>query len=163
MRAQDSRRASGPCQNHYADSRRDHPTDLTLDRELVAGPVRVKSPILCNSALALWLGSELAQRLVGLGIDIADLERDHFRDAQPSAPRVRPLAGPRTGSGGGERCLVLRCRCRAQQQCHLLDAEHRGYPPRVRHDGEPARQVRPPPEGENYSGASLTPSSARSG
>ena len=81
MRAQDSRRASGPCQNHYADSRRDHPTDLTLDRELVAGPVRVKSPILCNSALALWLGSELAQRLVGLGIDIADLERDHFRDA----------------------------------------------------------------------------------
>src|ERR1700731_3054335 len=34
-----------------------------------------------------------------LGIDIADLERDNFRDAQPGAPRVRPAAGPRTGSG----------------------------------------------------------------
>jgi hypothetical protein len=39
--------------------------------------------------------------------------------------------------------LVLRRRCRAQQKGHFLDAEHRRYPPRVRHDGEPARQVRP--------------------
>jgi hypothetical protein len=30
-----------------------------------------------------------------------------------------------------------------KQQRHLLDAEHRRYPPRVRHDGEPARQIRP--------------------
>ena len=66
-----------------------------------------------------------------LGIDIADLERDHLRDAQPGAV------------SGGERRLVLRRRRRAQQQCHLLDAEHRRYPPRLRHDGEPARQVRP--------------------
>ena len=36
-----------------------------------------------------------------LGIDIADLERDNFRDAQPGAV------------GGGERRLVLRRRCRA--------------------------------------------------
>src|SRR6516225_3990110 len=45
--------------------------------------------------------------------------------------------------GGGEcRPVLWRC-CRAQQQCHLLDAEHRRYPPRLRYDGEPARQVRP--------------------
>ena len=30
-----------------------------------------------------------------------------------------------------------------QQQRYLLDAEHRRYPPRIRHDGEPARQIRP--------------------
>ena len=30
-----------------------------------------------------------------------------------------------------------------KQQRHLLDAEHRRYPPRLRHDGEPARQIRP--------------------
>jgi len=66
-----------------------------------------------------------------LGIDIADLERDHFRDAQPGA------------IGGGERRLVLRRCCRAQQQRHFLDAEHRRYPPRIRHDGEAARQIRP--------------------
>jgi hypothetical protein len=30
-----------------------------------------------------------------------------------------------------------------QQQRHLLDAEHRRYPPWVRHDGEPPRQIRP--------------------
>jgi len=78
-----------------------------------------------------------------LGVDIADLEHDDFRDAQPGAPRVRLLAGPRTGSGGGERRLVLRRCCRAQQQRHFLDAEHRRYPPRIRHNGEPARQVRP--------------------
>jgi len=66
-----------------------------------------------------------------LGIDIADLERDDFRDAQSGAVR------------GGERRLVLRRRCRVQQQHHLLDAEHRRYPSRVRHDGEPPRQIRP--------------------
>jgi hypothetical protein len=77
------------------------------------------------------------------GIDVANLERDNLRGAQPGAPRVRPSAGPRTGSGGGERRLVLRRQCRPQQQRHLLDAEHRRYPPRLRHDGEPARQIRP--------------------
>ena len=39
--------------------------------------------------------------------------------------------------------LVLRRRCRLQQQRHLFDAEHRRDPPRVRHDGEPACQIRP--------------------
>jgi hypothetical protein len=38
---------------------------------------------------------------------------------------------------------VLRRRCRAQQQRHFLDAEHHRYAPWIRHDGEPARQVRP--------------------
>ena len=66
-----------------------------------------------------------------LGVDIADLERDNFGDAQPGAV------------GGGERRLVLRPRCRLQQQRHLLDAEHRRQPARVRHDGEPAGQIRP--------------------
>ena len=66
-----------------------------------------------------------------LGIDVADFQRDDFRDAQPGAV------------GGGERRLVFRRRCRLQQQHHLLDAEHCRYPPRVRHNGEPARQIRP--------------------
>ena len=66
-----------------------------------------------------------------LSIDIADLERDNFRDAQPGAV------------GGGECRLVLRRRCRAYQKGHFLDAEHCRYPPRIRHDGEPARQIRP--------------------
>jgi hypothetical protein len=30
----------------------------------------------------------------------------------------------------------------AQQQRHFLNAEHRRYPPRLRHDSEPARQIR---------------------
>ena len=38
--------------------------------------------------------------------------------------------------------LYFGCR-RAQQQRHFLDAEHCRYPPRIRHDGEPARQIRP--------------------
>src|SRR5215813_7202511 len=59
------------------------------------------------------------------------LERDNFRDAQPGAV------------GGGECRLVLRRRYRAQQKGHFLDAEHCRYPPRIRHDGEPARQIRP--------------------
>ena len=66
-----------------------------------------------------------------LRIDVADLERDDFRDAQPGAVR------------GGERRLVLWPRCRLQQQRHLLDAEHRRDAPRVRHDGESACQIRP--------------------
>ena len=66
-----------------------------------------------------------------LGIDIADLERNNLRDAQPGAVR------------GGERCLVLWRRCRLQQQRHLLDAEYRRYPPWVRHDGEPPCQIWP--------------------
>ena len=32
---------------------------------------------------------------------------------------------------------------RAQQQGHFLDAEHCRYPLRIRHDGKPARQIRP--------------------
>jgi hypothetical protein len=66
-----------------------------------------------------------------LGIDIADLERDNLRGAQTGAV------------GGGEHRLVLRRCCRAQQEGHFLDAEHRRYPPRIRHDGEPARQIQP--------------------
>src|SRR6266446_8918784 len=65
------------------------------------------------------------------GIDIADLERDNLRDAQPGAVC------------GGERCLVLRPCCRSKQQRDLLDAEHRRYPPRLRHDGKAPRQIRP--------------------
>jgi hypothetical protein len=65
-----------------------------------------------------------------LGIDVADLQRDDFRDAQPGA------------IGGGERRLVLRRRCRLQQQRHLLDAEHHRDASRLRHDGEPPRQIR---------------------
>ena len=37
---------------------------------------------------------------------------------------------------------MLGLRDRPQQQRHLLDAEHRRYPPRLWHDGEPARQIR---------------------
>jgi hypothetical protein len=32
---------------------------------------------------------------------------------------------------------------RAQEQRHFLYAEHRRNPPRIRHDGEPARQIWP--------------------
>jgi hypothetical protein len=86
-------------------------------------------PLSRGQALAPLAALDAQQH--ALGIDVADLERDHFRDAQPST------------IGSGERRLVLwRC-CRAQQQCHLLDAEHRRYPPRIRHDGEPARQIWP--------------------
>jgi hypothetical protein len=66
-----------------------------------------------------------------LGIDVADLERDNFRDAQPGAV------------SGGECRLVLRRRCRAQQKGDFLDAEHCRYPPRIRYDGEPPPQIRP--------------------
>ena len=51
---------------------------------------------------------------------------------------------PQPGAiGGGKRRLVLRRRCRLQQQRYLLDAEHRQYASRVRHHGEPPRQVWP--------------------
>ena len=66
-----------------------------------------------------------------LGIDIADLERDDFGDAQPGAVC------------GGERRLVLRTRRRLQQKRHLLDAQHGRQPARLAHDCQPTRQVRP--------------------
>jgi hypothetical protein len=86
-------------------------------------------PLSRGQALAPLAALDAQQH--ALGIDIADLERDHFRDAQAGAV------------GGGERRLVLRRCCRAQQQRHLFDAEYRRYPPRIWHDCEPARQVRP--------------------
>jgi len=61
--------------------------------------------------------------------------------SETRSPAPPAFAG--AGSGGGERRLVLRRRCRLQQQHHLLDAEHCRYPPWVRHDGETARQIRP--------------------
>src|SRR6516225_8129222 len=42
-----------------------------------------------------------------LGIDVADPQHDDLAAAQTGAPRVRPLAGPRTGSCDAERGLVL--------------------------------------------------------
>jgi hypothetical protein len=42
-----------------------------------------------------------------LGIDVADPQHDDLAAAQTGAPRVRPAAGPRTGSGDAERGLVL--------------------------------------------------------
>ena len=83
----------------------------------------------CVTVLAPLAALDAQQH--ALGIDIADLERDNFGDAQAGAV------------GGSERRLVLRRCCRAQQEGHFLDAEHRRYPPRIRHDGEPARQIRP--------------------
>jgi hypothetical protein len=47
-----------------------------------------------------------------LGVDVADLERDHLGDAQPGAV------------GGSECRLVLGPRCRLQQKCNLLDAQN---------------------------------------
>ena len=66
-----------------------------------------------------------------LGVDVADLERDDFGDAQPGAV------------GGGERRLVLRPRRRLQQQRDLLDAQHRRQPARLAHRRELliARQI----------------------
>ena len=81
-----------------------------------------------HQALAALAALDAQQH--ALGIDVADLQRDDFRDAQPGAV------------GGGERRLVLRRRCRLQQQRHLLDAEHHRDASRLRHDGEPPRQIR---------------------
>src|ERR1700730_16872345 len=50
-----------------------------------------------------------------LGVDIADLERDNLRGAQPGAV------------GGREHRLVLRRCCRAQQEGHLLDGSAEDY------------------------------------
>jgi hypothetical protein len=52
--------------------------------------------------------------------------------SETRSPAPPAFAG--AGSGGGKRRLVLWRRCRAQQRRHLLDAEHRRYPPRLRHD-----------------------------
>jgi len=65
------------------------------------------------------------------GIDIADLERDDFGDAQPGAVC------------GGECRLVLRPWCRLQQKRDLLDAEHGRQPARLAHHREPPGKVRP--------------------
>jgi len=61
--------------------------------------------------------------------------------SEARSPAPPAFAG--AGSGGREHRLVLRRCCRAQQEGHFLDAEHCRYPPRIRHDGEPARQIRP--------------------
>jgi hypothetical protein len=66
-----------------------------------------------------------------LGIDIADLERDDFGDAQPGAVC------------GGERRLVLRSRRRLEQQRDLLDAQHGRQPARLAHNRKPPGEVRP--------------------
>jgi hypothetical protein len=86
-------------------------------------------PLSRGQALAALAALDAQQH--ARGIDIADLEGDNLRGAQPGAV------------GGRERRLVLRRGCRAQQQRHFLDAEHGRYSPRIRHDGEPARQIRP--------------------
>src|SRR5438132_8157884 len=54
-----------------------------------------------------------------------------------------PPAFAGAGSGGGECRLVLRPRCRLEQQRDLLDAEHGRQPARFAHDREPPRKVRP--------------------
>jgi len=61
-------------------------------------------------------------------------------------PRRRAARRPglrRAGSGGGERCFVLRPRRRLRQQGDLLDAQYSWQPARFAHDREPPRQVRP--------------------
>jgi hypothetical protein len=86
-------------------------------------------PLSRGQALAALAALDAQQH--ALGIDITDLERDNLRNAQP-------------GAVGGRECrLVLRRCCRAQQQRHFRDAEHCRYPPRIRHDSEPACQIRP--------------------
>jgi len=71
----------------------------------------------------------LDPQLHALGVDIADLERDHLGDAQPGA------------IGGGECRLVLRPRRRLEQQRDLLDTQHGRQPARFAHDCEPPRKV----------------------
>jgi hypothetical protein len=66
-----------------------------------------------------------------LGIDVADLDRDHLGDAQPGAV------------GGAQRRLVLRARRRLEQKRDLLDAQHGRQPARLAHDREPPGKVRP--------------------
>jgi hypothetical protein len=66
-----------------------------------------------------------------LGVDVADLEGDDFRDAQPGA------------IGGGEGRLVLRPRRRLEQQRDLLDAEHVGQAAGLAHNRQPVHQIRP--------------------
>ena len=65
-----------------------------------------------------------------LGVDVADLERDHLGDAQTGAV------------GGGECRLVLRPRCRLEQQRDLLDAQHRRQPARLAHHRETPGKLR---------------------
>jgi hypothetical protein len=104
-------------------------TSRAIARAAAATAWRCGPPLSRGQALAALALLDPQQH--ALGIDVADLERDHLGDAQSGAVC------------GGERRLVLRPRRRLEQQRDLLDAEHRRQPVRFAHDREPPGKVRP--------------------
>src|SRR6516164_6185078 len=73
-----------------------------------------------------------------LGIDVADPQHDDLAAAQTGAPRVRPAAGPRTGSGDTERGLVLETGAGRglDQPGDLLPSKHPRQLPRIVRAGQ---------------------------
>jgi len=66
---------------------------------------------------------------LALAVDVGELERDHLR-------------GPQAGAvGDRQRRLVLEARCRIQQPCDLLGAQHHGQLVRFADTGHPDRRV----------------------